>query len=279
MSDGELNSGSLQPPPLPPVRGVRPLRWWCFLVLLTLYPVVLGLISAASASGELSPMLPSNSRALLVVSVGELGIFGLVFGLAWCLSRATLAQLRFAWRGGAAPVLRGIAYSIALRLVVTLIAVVFVLLSRLVFGAEDQSIKASMPRVQAIVDPAALAKDPAYLILMLTLVSFVVAGFREELWRAGMLAGFEALFPSALRSRLGTMTAVTIIAVAFGVGHLVMGWTAVGVATLLGIGLGAIMLIHRSIWDAVLAHGFFDATTFAMLYVLAEIAPDLLPGK
>jgi membrane protease YdiL (CAAX protease family) len=33
----------------------------------------------------------------------------------------------------------------------------------------------------------------------------------------------------------------------------------------LGIFLGLIMVYHRSIWPAVLAHGFFDATSMAVL--------------
>ena len=34
---------------------------------------------------------------------------------------------------------------------------------------------------------------------------------------------------------------------------------------ILGVGLGAIMVYHQSIWPAVFAHGIFDATTFALL--------------
>jgi membrane protease YdiL (CAAX protease family) len=224
-------------------------------------------------------MLPQNTGRLLLVSLGELFFFGLVFGLAWLLSRVTPGQLRLTWRGTIAPVVRGFAYSIALRIVVAIGVVLAFAILHVVVGTPEGGVKASMPRVDAIVDPAALSKDPVYLILMLTLVSFVVAGLREELWRAGMLAGFETLFPNMFQSRTGAMLAVTLIAVAFGLGHLIQGWIAVGVATLLGIGLGAIILIHRSIWDAVLAHGFFDATTFALLCLVGRFAPDLFPGK
>jgi membrane protease YdiL (CAAX protease family) len=44
-----------------------------------------------------------------------------------------------------------------------------------------------------------------------------------------------------------------------------MGILAVLFAGVLGLGLGLIMVFHRSIWPAVLAHGFFDATTMALL--------------
>jgi membrane protease YdiL (CAAX protease family) len=36
-------------------------------------------------------------------------------------------------------------------------------------------------------------------------------------------------------------------------------------AGLLGFGLGVIMILHRSIWPAVIAHGMFDATSLALL--------------
>jgi len=43
------------------------------------------------------------------------------------------------------------------------------------------------------------------------------------------------------------------------------GPVAVGLTTLLGFGLGVIMVLHRSIWPAVIAHGMFDATSLALL--------------
>jgi membrane protease YdiL (CAAX protease family) len=36
-------------------------------------------------------------------------------------------------------------------------------------------------------------------------------------------------------------------------------------AGLLGLMLGLIIVLHKSIWPAVIAHGLFDATTFALL--------------
>jgi len=44
----------------------------------------------------------------------------------------------------------------------------------------------------------------------------------------------------------------------------------------LGIGLGLIIFKKQSIWPAVFAHGFFDATTFLFLYVMVKF-PNLLP--
>ncbi len=224
-------------------------------------------------------MLPSNSRALLWVSGGEILVFSLVFGLGWFVSRASLEQLRLKWRGGFWPVVRGIGYSIALRILVAVVVVAAVLIARVLFGTTEEGLKASLPHVEAVVDSVALTKNTGYLLLMLTVVSFVVAGLREELWRAGMLAGLEALFPKSFRTLAGALAAVTLVAIAFGLGHLVQGWSAVGVMTVLGIGLGAIILVHHSIWDAVVAHGCFDATTFVMLYAIARFYPQFLPGN
>ncbi|MBM3841498.1 MAG: CPBP family intramembrane metalloprotease [Verrucomicrobia bacterium] len=47
--------------------------------------------------------------------------------------------------------------------------------------------------------------------------------------------------------------------------HSMQGPVAVGLTTLLGFGLGVIMVLHRSIWPAVIAHGMFDATSLALL--------------
>ena len=61
-----------------------------------------------------------------------------------------------------------------------------------------------------------------------------------------------------------------IVSLMFGFGHTYQGVIGVGATTLLGLGLGAIMLWHKSIWHAVIAHGFFDASTFVTLYLLTK---------
>ena len=58
---------------------------------------------------------------------------------------------------------------------------------------------------------------------------------------------------------------VLLTGVVFGVGHWPQGWLAMVLTGVLGLGLGTIILVHRSIWTAVLAHGFFDATSLALL--------------
>ena len=63
---------------------------------------------------------------------------------------------------------------------------------------------------------------------------------------------------------------MAIIAVVFGAMHLRMGVLAAVGAGVLGLFLGLIIVLHKSIWPAVIAHGLFDATTLALLPVWME---------
>jgi membrane protease YdiL (CAAX protease family) len=54
-------------------------------------------------------------------------------------------------------------------------------------------------------------------------------------------------------------------AVVFGFGHTLQGSLAVLHAGLMGFGFGLIIIFHRSIWPAVIAHGLFDAISFALI--------------
>ncbi len=79
------------------------------------------------------------------------------------------------------------------------------------------------PRIDRLIDVGALRTNRAYYWLSLSLVSFVTAGLREELWRAATLAGMRALWPGAFMSRTGESIAIVSIGVAFGGAHLPMG--------------------------------------------------------
>jgi membrane protease YdiL (CAAX protease family) len=258
-------------------RASRP-RWWFHLVLLGLYPVVGGLLPTLTGGERETALLPRTVPALLTAVALELTLFTAVFMVAWWASRASAEQLLLKWREGLKPLFRGFFYAIGLRLVlavaVMLVAFVVVQLA----GVEPETLERMQPRGDAMVETQVLASDPLYLALCLTLVSFVLAGFREELWRAGVLAGMIALFPEFFRSLPRQLIAVAIAAVLFGLGHWPQGPAAALMTTLLGFGLGAIMVYHRSIWDAVFAHGFFNAGTFLFMYLLATRAPHLIPG-
>lgn len=238
------------------------------MLLLSGYVVVMGVLGKEQSANP-TPALSSHAAGLLLVGGVNLLIFATVFALAWLASRADREQLRLRWRGGAWVVPLAVGYSVALRLLVGLAAILvtMVLISLRLTTPEAASRYglANRPQVEAIVDVNALQHDPAYYWLTLTFVSFVVAGLREELWRSAFLAGMKALWPRPFGSRGGQMAAVAVAAVVFGFGHLRLGMLASLAAGLLGLGLGAIMVWHRSIWPAVIAHGMFDASSFALL--------------
>ncbi|HLH56926.1 MAG TPA: CPBP family intramembrane glutamic endopeptidase [Verrucomicrobiae bacterium] len=253
-------------------------RWWVHLVIIGSYPIIIGLLSLGR-SGPQQPALAQNAPGLLHACAFQLGVFGLIFLLGWVASRASAEDLWLPWRPGLWPIPLGIGYSIGLRVALGLVAafvMICLLLSRFIKPDDLQHLaQQNQPDVRALVDVRALRNDPLYYWLNLTLVSFVVAGLREELWRAGVLAALKKLWPTLFGSRPGEIAAVGMAAAIFGFGHVSQGPVAIAAAALLGFGLGTIMVVHRSIWPAVIAHGFFDATTFAVLPWLFEKLPHL----
>jgi len=256
-------------------------RWWIHLLLISGYLLVA--VVAWGRSGVHVPALSHTHRGLLIVCAIELGIFSLVFGLAVFASRSSRDDLLLRWRGGFWTVPLGIGYSVALRLVLGIIVVavsVALIVTRVTTpeGLRD-FFTVNRPDVEAIVDLSAMRQNPLYFWLSLTLVSFVLGGLREELWRSAFLAGLRALWPRRFGSRLGQVAAVAVAAVIFGMGHVAQGPVAMCLAGLLGLGLGLIMVLHRSIWPAVIAHGMFDATSMALLpwamEKLQQIPPTL----
>jgi membrane protease YdiL (CAAX protease family) len=258
--------------PIPPrpheSKPVNRRRWWIHLILITSYLIVLTVVGLARNKLH-QPVLTSAAGGLLFTCAMELTLFGLVFGLAWLASRASLDDLLLRWRGNVMPILFGAAYSVGLRIMVGLATALVVLVLLATRSATLDSLQGVLmknrPGVENVVDVAALRDNPAYLWLTLTVVSFVVAGLREELWRSSFLAGMRALWPRQFGSTTGQVCAVCIAAVIFGLAHLSMGILAALFGCLLGLGLGLIMVFHRSIWPAVLAHGFFDATSMALI--------------
>ena len=252
-----------------PLRGQSIPRWrWSIqLLLLSAYVLVVGLMGLNQSEHQ-APMLPVTSRGLLMIAGVELIVFGIVFGLAWLAARPSRDDLLLRWRGGFSIVALGLGYSIALRaalaLVIFTVGTALVASGTMSLDSLKEFFRANQPRIDAMVDASAV-RNPVYFFLLLTVISFVVAGLREELWRSAFLAGFRALAPKVFGSVKGQFAAVGVAAIVFGVGHLAMGPLAAFMAGLLGFGLGTIMVLHRSIWPAVIAHGFFDATTFLLL--------------
>ncbi|EEF61578.1 CPBP family intramembrane glutamic endopeptidase [Pedosphaera parvula] len=251
-------------------------RWWVHLVLLALFPLTIGALTIFSGSRKVGPALPEDVTGLLYVSVSELGFFTVLFCIAWLFSHANGKQLLLRWRGSWQPIVLGFVGSIVLRIAVMVLATIGMIFWFLLRGMNEKEMQNLKSQSEHIINASALTNNPLYLFLTLTLISFVVAGLREELWRAGMLAGFNALFPKSHGSFKKEMGYVCIVAVLFGLGHTLQGLSGVLLTTLLGVGLGAIMIWRKSIWEAVIAHGFFDASTFAMLYMLAKYFPEAL---
>jgi membrane protease YdiL (CAAX protease family) len=236
-----------------------------------LVPAILG---ASREAGD-AAILPTHVPGVLLLCFWQLASFGAVFLLAAWLARLGPENLRLRWRGGWWVVPRAIGWSIVLRFGVGMCLAGAIVLWRFLSGASLENLAELRPEVESIVDVSAL-NDPLYLITSLTVVSFLLAGLPEELWRAGMLALLAGMFPRLFAGRFGPWLAIIPVALLFGLGHTPQGLLGVIATALLGMGLGAVMLIHRSTWDAVLAHGFFNAGTFAMLPWLADRFPELL---
>jgi membrane protease YdiL (CAAX protease family) len=263
----------------PPDSEVRPRRWSIHLALIGAFPIFIGIAGWGRNYALHEPALTHGTRGLLITCAVELLIFSVVFGLAWLASRATRDDLLLRWRNGFWTVPIGIGYSVAVRILLAILMGVLggiLILTHLTTPQQLQDfVTANRPDVEALVDISALRGNPVYFWLTITLVSFVIGGLREELWRAAFLAGLRNVWPQPFGSRAGQFAAVAIAAVLFGLGHLAQGVLAVCLTGLLGLALGVIMVLHRSIWPAVIAHGMFDATSLALLPWVSEHLPKL----
>lgn len=258
----------------PPETGRRRMAEGVALLLLAGYVLVPAVLGAGREAGD-GAMLPTTTGAVLVVCAWELTLFAAVFGVVVWLGGLRGDDLWWRWRGGAWVVPRALAWSLALRFGLGVVLGLGVVVWQFLRGEPLADLEGMRPEVEALVDFGAL-RDPVYLVLMMTLVSFVLAGLREELWRAGMIALLGRAWPGGFGGRWGPWLAVLPVALLFGLAHSPQGIVGVLATTLLGVGLGAILLYHRSLWEAVLAHGFFNATTFAILPWLADRYPHFL---
>jgi len=263
------------------IQDLKPIsrwRWWIHLILITSYMVVLATVGLARNKSH-QPALSHTASGLLFICAMELLSFGFVFVIAWLASRASLDDLLLRWRSNVMPVLLGAGYSVALRVVVGLATALIAAVLLATHLMTTDSLRAffvkNRPGIENAVDVAALRDSPAYFWLTLTVVSFAVAGLREELWRSSFLAGMRTLWPRRFGSIFGQVCAVFIAAIIFGLAHLSMGILAALMGGLLGLSLGLIMVFHRSIWPAVFAHGFFDATSMALVPWAMELMRHL----
>jgi membrane protease YdiL (CAAX protease family) len=284
MSDQEFTS---VPAPLDETETVSPpvprWRWAVALALLVFYVLGIGLIGTRQqqvagtvVTEKEATLLPTTVEGLLRLSAGELVFFGGVFVIAVVFSRMRGEDLLLQWRGGLKPIFRGFGWSLFLRGVIAIVVTVIAVGVAGTSQDPHKTMEGLRPKTEAVVSAGALTADPIYLLLAMTLISFVVAGLREELWRVGVMRCLRGLFPQRFSSRKGQFVAVALAAIIFGLGHLPQGWSGAFITSILGLGLGILIVRYQSIWEAVLAHGFFNATTFLALYWIAKNHPAML---
>ncbi len=260
------------------------------------YPLWIGLYSWVSINGkggipeDAPPALGNTPSDVLLVGLEGMIQFGILFLIFWGLSRLSWPEIGGTWpresvSNSAKPknfwarlslsIPVGLGYSILLRFGLGI--VVYAILVALVsLGWMDGESGANLtPEVDRLVDFEALANDPGYLLVNLTFVSFIFAGFREELWRGASLALLCRLFPRFGASEAGKITMVILLAAVFGLGHVTQGVAGILMTTILGAGLGLIQVFHRSIWEATMAHGFFNASSFLLMRWLPQITESL----
>lgn len=259
-----------------PDPAIHPVARWrntLALLLLLALPPIMGLAGASrSGSSPAEAMLPGSVPDLLLVSVQNLGIFLILAALIAWLGRfdwqSVFARARCDWKAWGL----GLGYSVLFRFVLGMGLVAVIALRSLQLWLRGQSLgslEGFRPQIENLLDPASL-RDPVYFLLSVTVVSFVVAGLREELWRAAVFASLGRWRRHWLDSWPGRVSVSMLAALSFGLGHLPQGGTGVWMTGALGLGLGLVMLAHRSLWVAVLAHGFFNATSFFLLRIVDE---------
>lgn len=259
------------PPHLPSWRHIMAL---IFLLGFMVFVALAGSFARNLPKGQSEPMLPATAPQLISLSLLELGMFGVIWGIAWLFSRPSTDELFMRWRGTWENIVLGLGYSLALRFV-PVVAVVFLAMFALLNGVKPEDlteyIKGFSPTPEKMVSLKALENDPVYRFIMVTWMSFIVAGLREELWRVAVIASFTKWLTPRYSQRHVQIFAVIISSLFFGMAHVIQGPLAIGLTALIGMALGAITLAHRSIWPAVIAHGAFDALSFLLLPLAKNI--------
>jgi membrane protease YdiL (CAAX protease family) len=277
LSSIPLISEPLSAPLEQPQKPAAPVwRWWVFLLIIGSSPLVAAFSSASRAPNE--PMqLPKTIPLLLLFCALQMVAFGVFWAIAWIFARPNRDDLLLRWRDGWKTVGWGALYSVGMRLgllvvVIALATVVLTVLAMLGYKPEAmvEAYKNSQPDMSKIFGPVFSQGDPLYRFLLITLVSFVVAGLREELWRTATMLGLQRIAPSHWSQTSRNVLALGASSLLFGMGHWYQGVMGIVLTSFLGVVLGAIMLYHRSIWPAVIAHGCFDAASFLMLSLMGK---------
>lgn len=99
-----------------------------------------------------------------------------------------------------------------------------------------------------------------YGILIVSALSVIVGGLREEIQRAFVLHRFTQIGAPVI--------GLLAFSALFGLGHLVQGWDAVIMTSALGLTWGLVYLRRRSIIAPAICHGLFDVIQVAALGLL-----------
>lgn len=253
------------------------------------YPLTVGIAGASHGDSQLGPALGSSFNDMLLAVAGAYLFLAPFFIVAWLASRVSTDDLHLRWNRPLRLFGLGIGYAVGIQILFRVVALVILAGAVVVTlatrggtvspdGIQEiitELVQRFRPEAENLVDTEAIVSNPLYLIGTITLVSFLMAGFTEEVWRAGMFAGFRGAFPRAFETVRGKVLFVVITATIFGLGHTTQGAGAVVLTGVIGLCLGAILLAHRSTWLAVLAHGFFNAMSFLTLYYV-QSNPELL---
>ena len=283
---------------MPVAPGPAKHPWWrsiLFLLLTGTYPLLLGpfadlikhFIKLREPSAPGGPSLPGGSMELLAVCGENLAVFAVIFAVGAFFGRPRPSELylrRIQWMDW----VWGAMWSVGLRIGLMVGVLTVVAIFYLAQGGGELDLNNFRPKIESLIDPHALM-DPLYLFLSMTAVSMVTAGVREELWRAGTMAAIVNLFPASWktdrpslldwrnwRSHRAHWAACLIATVIFGLGHWPQGLPGMLLTGTLGLGLGLVMIYHRSFWVAAIAHGLLDATTFGFLGLLQAFYPQVM---
>ena len=237
-------------------------------------------------SQMVGPALGNSSDQLLSSVFFGMIVFLILLAICWSISKFSMRGVGLDWADNRTStqflskfflsIPKGIGWSIVLRFLPLLILLPGFFIYSLIGEVNEDQISELVPKVETLISREALSNDPFYLFLNLSLVSFIVAGLREELWRGVSFYLLQKVFPEQINNKKGKAFMVVIVALIFGIGHLPQGIMGVLLTSVLGVGLGFLQIWHKSIWEATMAHGFFNATSFLLMaYGVDDLIKEL----
>jgi len=218
-------------------------------------------MSVVSFRLEPGRTLPRDTLHLVLFVLLEVIAWGAIFVVAFRFSEVTAPQLRLGSQNPLVTICFGIFWFVVIRISSGLI------IGTALRGVDPRLLWASEEKLFSFINANEVRQHPAFSLTVYGIAS-LIAGFSEELWRAGMLAALAGIFPQAKGKGLGAMLAIIAVAFVFGLAHLYQGKVGVAHAVLLGICLGAVMVFRNSYWEAAISHVLYDALSFGLAALL-----------